>query len=160
MKGPLRCVARPLSAALGTAVLLLCGGCSTFDHEWKAAAARPAPTNDIAGCWEGSWQSEANGHSGKLRCVVSQRAETEYRAHFRAYFWKIFRYSYVVQLEVSRTDHLYAFEGASDIGWLAGGVYSCQGEATPDRFSATYRSKKDHGTFEMTRPEMHPSPPP
>ncbi len=34
----------------------------------------------------------------------------------------------------------------------SGGVYHYDGDATPTNFFSTYKSKYDHGTFQMTRP--------
>ena len=47
------------------AALLVLSGCSTFNRDWKAAATATAPTNSIAGRWEGKWVSDHNGHNGR-----------------------------------------------------------------------------------------------
>ena len=134
------------------AALLLVTGCSSFNSEYKTALNKPIPTDDISGPWEGRWLSDKNGHTGKLRAVLRPKSGDEYDAHFHATFWKIMRSSYRVPLKVDRTAGRFTLSGESDLGLLSGGVYNYEGEATPEAFFSTYKSKYDHGTFEMKRP--------
>jgi hypothetical protein len=127
-------------------------GCSSFNREYKAALAQPIPTNDISGPWEGRWVSDKNGHTGKLRAVLRQSSAEEYDAYFHATFWKFFRSSYRVPLKYKEENGRTTISGEQDLGWLSGGVYTYEGEATPTRFFSTYKMKYDHGTFEMKRP--------
>lgn len=135
-----------------TLSLLLFSGCSTFHREYQAALNEPFPTTDISGPWEGRWLSDKNGHTGKLRAVLRQTSEDDYDAYFHTTFWKIFRASYRVPLQAEQRAGRTILSGESDLGWLSGGVYTYQGEATPETFFSTYKSKYDHGTFEMKRP--------
>jgi len=48
---------------------------------------------------------------------------------------------------------VWQFQGDENLGWLAGGVYHYEGRVSPTNFHSTYRSKYDHGTFEMGRPQ-------
>ena len=143
--------------ALLTVASLLLTGCSSFNNEYKTALTQPIPADDISGPWEGRWLSDKNGHTGKLRAVLRQTSGDEYEAHFHATFWKIMRASYRVPLKIDRSGDRFTLSGESDLGLLSGGVYSYEGEATPETFFSTYKSKYDHGTFEMNRP---PSPAP
>ena len=127
-------------------------GCSSFHKEWKAAMNRPVPTNSIEGPWAGDWRSDKNGHHGSLRCVVTKTSETAYRAHFRAHFWKIFRYTYAATLNGTETNGVVALRGEANLGKLAGGVYKYEGKATPTDFQSNYESKYDHGHYQMARP--------
>ena len=133
-------------------VLLCLTGCSSFNREYKTALTQPMPTNDISGPWEGRWLSDKNGHTGKLRAMLKQSSNEEYDAHFHATFWKIFRSSYRVPLKFKEEHGRTTISGEQNLGWLSGGVYTYQGEATPTSFFSTYKSKYDHGTFEMKRP--------
>ena len=135
--------------------LLLLGvtGCSSFNREWKAAGATPPPGDDIAGRWEGSWQSDVKGHNGRLRCLLTKVSDQQYRAWYHAKYRKILSFSYAVPLHVWPADDAYRFEGQADLGWYAGGLYQYEGRATATNFYSTYRSKHDHGTFQMSRPE-------
>ena len=135
-------------------ILALClTGCSSFNREYKAALTQSIPTNNISGPWEGRWLSDKNGHTGKLRAVLRKSSEEEYDAHFHATFWKIFRSSYRVPLKFKEENRRTIISGEQDLGWLSGGVYTYEGEATPARFFSTYKMKYDHGTFEMKRPQ-------
>ena len=135
-------------------ILLLClTGCSSFNREYKAALTRPIPASDISGPWEGRWLSDKNGHTGKLRAVLEKSSNQQYDAHFHATFWKIFRTSYRVPLNFKEENGRTTLNGEQNLGRLSGGIYTYQGEATPTHFFSTYKSKYDHGTFEMKRPK-------
>ena len=133
------------------ALVLLCG-CSTFNRDWKRAAQQPATPASIEGLWEGKWLSDVNGHTGRLRCLLSRESDSRYQARFRATYWKVFRFSYTVPLQFEQRD-AWHFTGEENLGKLAGGVYRYEGHATPTNFFSTYHSKYDHGTFQMRRPE-------
>ncbi len=140
------CLATILVAAL------LCG-CSGFGREWRAAAKLPTSANDIAGRWEGHWVSDANGHHGKLRCVMHRETGDACRAHFRATYAGILRFGYTATLHVTNDATGFHLRGEADLGRLAGGVYRYEGLASPTNFSSTYRCAVDHGRFEMARPD-------
>jgi len=109
----------------------------------------------MAGRWEGTWLSDRNGHNDQLRAVIATGSNGVYSTRFHAkYKIGIFRFSfgYTVPLQVERTNDTYRFQSEADLGWLAGGVYRYEGSATGTNFFSTYRSKYDHGTFQMTRP--------
>lgn len=143
----------PCRVLILTAMLamLLCG-CSSFGRAWKTAGQAPPSPDSIEGRWEGCWLSDANGHTGKLRCLLSQEADGRYTAWFRATYLKILRFSYRVPLQVESHDGVWDFQGSEDLGKLAGGVYHYAGNATSTNFSSTYDSTYDRGTFEMKRP--------
>jgi hypothetical protein len=127
-------------------------GCSSFNREWRAAqpAIEPAPT--MAGRWAGTWQSAVNGHQGQLRAILTPTEHGKVDARFRARFWRIMAYSYRLELGVESTSpgH-WVFEGEADLGWLAGGRFRCRGTTLTNELRATYESKRDHGTFTMSR---------
>ena len=137
------------SAAFPLFLTLTLTGCSTFNKEWKAAANTPA--RGIEGPWSGEWRSEKNNHHGSLRAVISKTSPTAYRAHYRAKFMKIFRFTYVATLHGTETNNVVTLEGESNLGKLAGGIYTYKGTATPTEFRSTYKSKYDYGHYEMTR---------
>jgi hypothetical protein len=128
-------------------------GCSTFHRDWKRAAAQPTPDNSISGRWEGRSQSEVNGHAGRLRCLITPLAHSQYEARFHANYWKILSYGYTVTLQTQETADALQFRGEADLGRLAGGKYAYEGRATPTNFFSTYRASRDHGTFQMSRPQ-------
>jgi hypothetical protein len=129
-------------------------GCSTFNRDWKRMAQTPSPNQGIEGRWQGKWKSDATGHTDQLRCIVSKKEDNIYLARFHAKYKLLFRLSfgYTVPLKVEPRDGRYDFEGQANLHWYAGGIYYYKGTATPTNFHSTYRSKSDHGTFDMTRP--------
>lgn len=133
--------------------LLLTCGCSTFNRDWKNAAQQPTPPNSVEGRWEGKWVSEVNGHNGKLRCLISREGDARCAARFHATYKTIFRFSYEVMLDIQPHYGGWEFNGEENLGKLAGGVYFYEGRASSTNFFSTYRSKYDHGIFEMRRPE-------
>lgn len=149
-------IAFPLTvrcAALALALAVITAGCSTFNRDWDRAADQLPSPNSIAGRWEGKWTSEVNGHTGRLRCLLTRESDASYRAQFRATYWKIFRFSYAVSLTVEEHDGVWRLDGEEDLGKMAGGVYRYEGRVSPTNFEATYSSKYDHGIFKMQRPE-------
>jgi hypothetical protein len=160
-------------------VSLVCGCASPttrFESKWKAASAdyerhevdrqqqqgrEPQASDEprrelvIEGPWEGKWRSSKESHSGALRCVLTRTGPDTYNAEYHATYFLIFRYSYSMPLRVQRRDEAYnvvSFDGETNLGWLAGGKYQYSGHASADEFMCTYRSSRDYGYFEMTRP--------
>lgn len=126
-------------------------GCSSFNRDWKKAAV--SPTGNIQGRWEGTWNSQANGHSGKLRCLLERLSEDSYRARFDSTYKKILHFKSTVVLNGSVTNDIFHFNGEAKLPWWAGGIYDYEGKVSATDFFSTYKCKYDHGTFQMTRPE-------
>jgi hypothetical protein len=130
-------------------------GC--YATRWREAGKIPTPADSIEGRWIGTWKSEAHGHSGGLRCIITPSDRRHYHADFRAtYFW-LFSFGYEMDLLARTTDgatqpSIVYFSGEADLGWLAGGKYTYEGRADPKNFFCSYRSEKDHGTFQLVRP--------
>jgi hypothetical protein len=144
-----------LAATVCLAAALLLAGCSTFEHEWQAARRLPRLEDDLAGRWEGTWRSKATGHNNQLRAVIATGTNGVYSTQFHArYKIGIFRFSfgYTVPLRAALTNDIHQFHGETDLGWLAGGLYRYEGSATGTNFFSTYRSKYDHGEFQLQRP--------
>ncbi|MBC8097486.1 MAG: hypothetical protein H7Y43_16900 [Akkermansiaceae bacterium] len=138
---------------------LLFTGCSAFNYEWRQATRKPVPANDIAGPWEGRWISKATGHEDKLRALITSVDPNNYDVKFHAaYKSETFKFitvhfGYTVRMETQPgADQNIAFRGSEDLGALAGGIYTYEGSASATNFFSTYKSKYDHGTFELKRP--------
>ena len=137
--------------ALAPALLLLVG-CSSFPRDWKRGLrADPTPISAIEGYWEGTWESDVNGHRGVLRAIITHEGGDRYHARFRATYRKLLRFGMAVPLTAEQHGDVSTFQGQADLGWLAGGIYHYDGHATFQDFEATYSCKRDHGTFRMTR---------
>ena len=119
----------------------------------NGAASAPGAANDIQGRWAGVWLSQTNGHTGKLRCLMSKKTEGEYQARFHAKYRKILSFGYTVPLAATNVGGVYHFHGDADLGWYAGGLYHYEGQATETNFFSVYRSRHDGGVFQMRRPE-------
>ena len=125
---------------------------SKFRRQWKQCQSGSDPSG-ILGRWQGHWASQTSGHGGRLKCVLT-RAETsghDYEAYFFAVFARVLSVCYAVRLHGRQTDSGVHLEGETDIGRLAGGVYSYKGEVTPSGFRCAYRGSYDHGIFEMKK---------
>jgi hypothetical protein len=127
----------------------LVSNASDFKRRWRLDAPPPSAVNGLQGRWEGEWISEVNGHHGALRCLLACGETGDYKASFHAVYASVLRVCYTVQLHGQWTGGKLKLEGDADIGALAGGVYSYQGEAAENEFVCTYRCKYDHGTFRM-----------
>ncbi len=106
---------------------------------------------DITGCWDcGSWKSCCTGHHGKLRAKIVQ-CGCQYECHFSGTFFKFIAFRYTVQLETCGVgDGVVYFCASKNIPFF-GGTFNCKGCATNCKFHADYTSKKDRGTFDMSR---------
>jgi hypothetical protein len=133
--------------------LMALSGCatSTFERDWKTAASYANAADDISGCWEGTWESHVNGHHGKLRAIVTRQGADTYYMQFKATFLGVVPFKFALPVYVTENGGVYALQGEADLGWLAGGVYTYSGEATPCDFVSSYCAKNDHGVFRMTR---------
>ncbi|HEX8914313.1 MAG TPA: hypothetical protein VF796_18340 [Humisphaera sp.] len=146
--------------------LLSAGGCA-YEGRWSAAGKEPTPSDQITGRWIGTWTSEASGHSGGLRCIVTRTDSGRFKADFRATYAWLFSFGYEMAMNVRASDaatnpSVVYFTGEEDLGALAGGEYTYDGRATPTEFFCKYKTKDDHGTFQLVRPGgtpvMEPAP--
>jgi len=138
--------------SVALAALVVLSGCSTFNRDWKAAAANPNPANSIEGRWEGRWLSDHNGHNGRLRALIRRLDNGQYETRFHAKYGGILSFGMQVNLDVKPAGGLWQFSGQADLG-KPYGVYRYEGKASGTNFFSTYKASFDHGTFQMTRPQ-------
>jgi hypothetical protein len=144
---------------LGLGLVLLLCGCSSFGRDWDATLPKPnsdPPASGLpTGCWEGSWHSDASGHEGSLRCIITRRDNSEFDARYYAsYTWWVFPFTfeYTVPLSIVREGDSWASRGSAELScWIAGGLYEYEGRAAGDDYVATYRSDFDRGVFRLKR---------
>src|SRR5258708_6425094 len=106
---------------------LFCG-CSSFDHDWNAAAGiKPQTPTDMTGRWQGEWISDANAHSGGLRCLITRGEKNTYHARYAATYGGIFHFNYEMDLTAEKQMEWIRFEGQADLGSMAGGIYHYDG---------------------------------
>lgn len=99
--------------------------------------------------WEGDWVSEANGHCGALKCLLTKEGVAGYRATFHAVYAKFLTVCYTVSLQGGQAGGKLLLKGDADLGKLAGGVYHYEGRVDEAEFNCTYRCRYDHGTFHL-----------
>jgi hypothetical protein len=87
--------------------------------------------------------------------VDTNHYDVKFHAAYKSETFKFITvyFGYTVRMEAQpSTNDSVAFHGSENLGVLAGGVYTYEGNATATSFFSTYKSKYDHGTFEMKRP--------
>jgi hypothetical protein len=112
-----------------------------FQKRWKAGKEER---------WQGEWTSEANGHHGPLKCLLTPDDSGDYRAMFYAVYASVLSVAYTVSLHGEKMDGKLKLKGELDLGKLAGGVYRYEGELAAQEFCCNYRCAYDHGTFRLT----------
>ena len=132
-----RAMARPVQLLCLPALLCAGTGCSSFNYEWRRTTRSETTALPPQGAWEGRWKSDANGHNGRLRCLVSQGASNTIHARFRATYARILTFEYSVPLTLTLEDQRSRIEGAANLGYLAGGRYSYDGFVTSSNFFST-----------------------
>ena len=130
-------------------LVVLLSGCSSFNRDWRSYEGETS--EGIAGLWTGTWLSEANGHHGGLRCILTTLSDSQIQARYRASYMHILRFEYSVPMRVEGSKGVYAFTGEADLGEMAGGLYTYAGSITGAIFKATYHSERDWGIFELER---------
>ena len=110
-----------------------------------------ALSRSLGGSWSGGWYSQTTGHKGPLRAEVRLSNSGQFRATFTGKFFKVIPFRYQMQLNVvsSNEEHLY-LAGQKKLGPLMG-YYVYEATVTENQFSATYRTKRDRGTFVLKR---------
>jgi hypothetical protein len=131
--------------------MCLLAGCSAFEREWEGEVA--VGGTGLEGRWEGTWQSDVNGHNGGLRCIIASDEDGAYEAWYHATYGGFFTFEYKMPMEVELEGDTSSFSATADLGWLAGGIYEYIGKVVGDEYTATYKCKRDQGTFEMARVE-------
>jgi hypothetical protein len=124
---------------------------SQFERAWHEYKPATNAKQSIEGRWQGEWVSQANGHHGALRCLLSQINSEQLDAAFLATFGGFLRVGYGVRLVATATAQGFRLKGESDLGKLAGGIYQYEGEVNLTEFKCTYRCKYDHGVFNLHR---------
>lgn len=111
----------------------------------------PNAAMDLSGQWSGRWCSQSTGHQGVLRADFVRCGENRYQVTFTGRFLKLLPFRYSVMLDVVSVESgSVALSGNAFLGKLFG-TFCYQATATDCRFTSTYTSAKDSGTFIMQR---------
>ncbi|HEX3658530.1 MAG TPA: hypothetical protein VHV55_22250 [Pirellulales bacterium] len=115
------------------------------------AGVRECRAAELAGCWEGRWESCTSGHQGPLNAKFCKLDDTHYRVDFSGRFFKIFPFHYSVTLMVTGQDgDTLLLSGSSYLGRMFG-TFHYSARATECSFVADYTSCKDRGRFILHR---------
>lgn len=137
------------SFSLVPALALMLAGCAGFESDSRDAG-HPHTTSEFPTRWDGRWTSARHhGMGGRLRCVLTEVDARHQRAHFRAQ-WGIFSSGYTAVLNSRRVGKELRLNGTHRLTGMGGSLYHYEGRVTPARFTATYDSSYDNGTFDMT----------
>jgi hypothetical protein len=145
-------------------IVLVLASCSIgYNGKWKKSAVETLthPPKDLSGAWEGSWRSESDGHTGRLRAIATRvpgksTLAAAYDFQYEATWKKVLSACITARHTLTppypkKPGDVMHLTGEKNLGGL-GGVFRFTGTATPSTFHADYSSKWDHGVFEMKRP--------
>jgi hypothetical protein len=111
----------------------------------SSAAAQPP----VGGRWVGEWASDANGHRGPLRVVVTPAGDG-FDVRFSGRFAKVIPFAY--------RQHLTAVGASGDAVFLTAdrrlplfGTFHLDATLTPTAFDARYAAGRETGRFTLRR---------
>ena len=116
----------------------------------QAAFSQSASADELAGSWRCGWQSCNTGHRGRLNAQFCRIDQTHVRATFKGTFAKVIPLRYrPVQDIVHEQPGLIILQGSKKIPF--GGNFQYNATVSNGQFNATYRSRRDHGSWQMQR---------
>ncbi|MDG1873338.1 MAG: hypothetical protein P8J27_05475 [Mariniblastus sp.] len=104
----------------------------------------------LEGQWRGGWQSCTNGHKGRLSAQFCRIDANHVQAKFNGTFAKVvpFRYRPILKV-VHEEPGLIILQGSKKLPLM--GSFEYNATITGGEFSATYRSRRDNGVWQMHR---------
>ncbi|MGI9494812.1 MAG: hypothetical protein ACR2NK_02055 [Mariniblastus sp.] len=107
-------------------------------------------TMELSGTWNGNWKSCKSGHHGRLNAHFCRLDETHVQAKFTGSFAKVIPFRYRPVLTIAHEEPgLMILEGNKKLPLVGNFYYSAI--VSEAGFSATYRSRRDHGVWQMSR---------
>lgn len=104
----------------------------------------------LDGRWGGGWQSNNTGHKGRLSAQFNRIDSTHVKAKFRGTFFKVIPFCYRPVLDIVYEEPgLMVLQGNRRIP--LGGNFEYNATISGNQFSATYRSRRDHGVWQLQR---------
>lgn len=105
---------------------------------------------EIAGQWSGKWNSNANGHSGKIAATFCQEDSATMKAKFSGTFAKVIPFRYTTRLNiVDQQPGLTVMSGSRRLP--LGGEFSYYITMTDQCFHGSFQSRRNRGTFIMRK---------
>jgi hypothetical protein len=117
---------------------------------WTLILPQTTRADGLDGRWRGGWESCDSGHKGKLSAKFRRIDSTHVRAKFTGTFAKVipFRYRPILEI-VYEEPGLMVLQGNKRLP--LGGTFQYNATVSGGQFSATYRSKRDSGVWQMRR---------
>ena len=113
--------------------------------------ASSAGAADLAGDWRGGWKSCRTGHRGRLSAKFCRTDACHVQATFRGTFALVIPFRYRATLPVVDEQPGYLrMSGSKRLGPLMGS-FAYDATVSGDQFNATYRSRRDHGVWNLSR---------
>jgi hypothetical protein len=123
---------------------------STFCFVLIALSCQFSLGQDVSGNWSGRWHSAANNHSGKISATFCQSNHNTMRTQFRGTFAKVIPFRYTTNLTIaSQSPGLTVLSGSRRLP--LGGEFNYYVTMTDQCFHGTFSSKRNRGTFIMSR---------
>ena len=106
--------------------------------------------DQLNGQWRGGWRSCVNGHKGRLNASFCRIDSTHVQAKFTGTFAKVipFRYRPILDI-VHEEPGMMVLQGNKKLPIV--GNFQYNATITGNQFSATYRSRRDNGVWQMYR---------
>jgi len=133
----------------------LLASCSGYERSWQQAVMsyKAGELASPAGPWTGTWSTKTDGHTGKLRAIVTPAADApgEYDFHYHATWGKNLSGTYKVRYPIVRQGNRNMVNGDLNMGVF--GTFGHKAVIARESFEATYSNNKGEvGTFSMKRP--------
>lgn len=124
-------------------------GAKRFESEWSRFKVRNS--QDIQGCWQGTWVSSDKGKTWPVKCILTRIAPGTYLATFSRKYFEVLSISHEMQLRVIEEKQKFEIEGAADLGKWSGGVHHFRGVGNPTSISCQFHSRADNGEMRLSR---------
>jgi hypothetical protein len=122
-------------------------GTAGFHKEWRAV--KPG-ADGLSGAWEGTWLSESNGHSGKLKAVIGEGQGTQASpVRYYATWAGLLSGGFRTEHRFTKQGQGHVFSGSQSLGKY--GDFTVKGSVKDGHLHANYEAAGDHGIFRMTR---------
>jgi len=147
---------RIFSLTLLALASLLGVSCTSFETAWQDSVKsyHIGTVKAPAGPWVGNWTTVTNGHTGKLRAIVTpvSGSPNEYSFRYKATWAKVFTGGYTVNFPVTKQGGAYVVDGQQNLGFF--GTFGHKARITSSTFEASYSNDAgDLGAFSMRRPQ-------
>ena len=110
-----------------------------------------ATGQDLSGHWNGAWQSQTTGHRGRISATFCQIDSCQVQAKFKGTFARIIPFRYRTKLQIVHQEPgLMVLGGSRKLGPIMG-QFTYEGTISNGQFSAQYSSKRDRGTWNLSR---------